>query len=153
MTGFRDKTLWDWLSLLMVPLVVGGLAAWFQVTTNKAAQEREDERAGLQRKLTEDLEALQQVREDKRTELQLRLEEMLDQRQRDTLEKIAGLQRESENQRAETQRLIEADRAQQDVLQSYIRDMTALLLDRGLATSEPASLVREISRSNTFTAV
>jgi uncharacterized protein YjbI with pentapeptide repeats len=69
-TGFHGKTLWEWMKLLMVPLVVGILAAWFQVTTNNAAQEREDSRAALQLKLTEDLEKLQQDREDERARLQ-----------------------------------------------------------------------------------
>ncbi len=45
--GFLDrplwggKSLWAWLTLLMVPVVVGGLAAWFQVVTNDRAQKSE----------------------------------------------------------------------------------------------------------------
>jgi uncharacterized membrane protein len=54
---------------------------------------------------------------------------------------------------AQSQQEIEADRVQQTILQSYIQDMTELLLDRGLATSEPDRLVRDIARSSTIAAV
>jgi hypothetical protein len=62
-------------------------------------------------------------------------------------------QREIQADRIEQQRNIEADRAQQQVLQTYISDLTGLLLDRELATSEPDSLVRQIARASTLSAV
>ena len=59
----------------------------------------------------------------------------------------------SECQRAQGQQRIEDDRARQDVLQSYIQDMTELLLNKGLATSEPDQPIRDIARSSTLAAV
>jgi Pentapeptide repeats (8 copies) len=60
---------------------------------------------------------------------------------------------EAENQRAQAQQQIEDDRVRQSVLQSYIQDMTELLLDKGLATAGPSLPVRRIARSSTLTAV
>jgi uncharacterized protein YjbI with pentapeptide repeats len=51
------------------------------------------------------------------------------------------------------QQQVEADRARQSVLQSYIQDMTALLLDKGLATSKPDSLITQVARANTLSAI
>jgi uncharacterized protein YjbI with pentapeptide repeats len=53
----------------------------------------------------------------------------------------------------QTQQQIEDDRVRQAVLQSYIQDMTGLLLDKHLATSEPDQPVRDIARSSTLAAV
>jgi len=87
LTGFRGKTLWDLLGLLIVPVVIA-LAGWWlsEVSTRNQQQ-------------------------------------------------------------------IEDDRVRQNVLQSYIQDMTELLLDKGLATSEPDQPVRNIARSSTLAAV
>jgi len=48
---------------------------------------------------------------------------------------------------------VESDRARQEILQSYMRDMSELLLDWQLAASESDSVVRQIARSNTLSAV
>jgi hypothetical protein len=87
LTGFRGKTIWDLLGLLIVPVVIA-LAGWWlsEVSTRNQQQ-------------------------------------------------------------------IETDRAQQSVLQSYIQDMTALLLDKGLATSKPDSLITQVARANTISAI
>jgi hypothetical protein len=96
--GFRDKTLWNVLELLIVPLVIA-LAGWWlsEVSTRN--------------------------------------------------------QQQIEAQRAKAQQQIEDDRVRQSVLQSYIQDMTELLLDKGLAKSEPDDPVRDIARSSTLAAV
>jgi uncharacterized protein YjbI with pentapeptide repeats len=91
--GLRDKTLWDWTGLLIVPLFIAGATLVFSVSE-------------LQR----------------------------------------------EERRVFTQQQVEADRVRQDVLQSYIQDMTGLMLDRGLATSKQNQPVRSIARSMTLTA-
>jgi uncharacterized protein YjbI with pentapeptide repeats len=98
LTGFRGKTLWNWLELLIVPVVIA-LAGWWlsEVSTQK--------------------------------------------------------QQEIEDQRARAQQEIETDRAQQSILQSYIQDMTMLLLDEGLATSKPDSLIAQVARANTLSAI
>jgi hypothetical protein len=82
-TGFRGKTLWDLLGLLIVPLVIA-LAGWWlsEVSTRNQQQ-------------------------------------------------------------------VEAERARQSVLQSYIQDMSELLLNKGLATSKPDSLITRVARANT----
>jgi hypothetical protein len=81
--GLRDKTLWDLMGLLIVPLFIAGATLFFS---------------------------------------------------------LFELQRE--DRRVQAQQQIEDDRVRQTVLQSYIRDMTGLLLDKGLATSEPDHPVR-----------
>jgi hypothetical protein len=58
-----------------------------------------------------------------------------------------------EERRARVQQEIETDRAQQTILQSYIQDMTELLLNKGLASSEPNSLIRQVARANTLSAI
>jgi hypothetical protein len=62
---------------------------------------------------------------------------------------IFELQREE--RRVFTQQEIEADRARESVLQSYIQNMTDLLLDKELATSKQDQPVRSIARSSTLT--
>src|SRR5918999_2959737 len=94
LTGFRGKTLWDLMGLLIVPLVILG-ATW---VLNYFEGEREEKRA-------------------------------------DALQKI------------------ENDRVQHSVLQSYIKDMTELLLHEGLAASKPEQPIRDIARSSTLTAI
>jgi hypothetical protein len=98
LTGLRGKTLWDFIGLLIVPLVIA-LAGWWlsEISTRN--------------------------------------------------------QREIEDRRAQAQQQIEDDRVRQSVLQSYIQDMTELLLDKGLATSEPDEPIREIARSSTLAVV
>jgi uncharacterized protein YjbI with pentapeptide repeats len=54
---------------------------------------------------------------------------------------------------ARSQQQIETDRAQQTILQSYIQDMTELLLDKELAKSQLDNPVRDIARSSTLAAV
>jgi uncharacterized protein YjbI with pentapeptide repeats len=55
--GFRGKTVWDWLDLLLVPLVVGivaaGLTAWFNVQQDAPQNDIENQRAKAERKLAE----------------------------------------------------------------------------------------------------
>lgn len=102
-TGFSDKTVWDWLSLLIVPIMLAGATGIFTIFE----LQREDRRA----------------------------------KQQDVIEQA----------RTVAQQEIESDRTQQAVLQLYIRDMTELLLDNRL--SDGGTLVRQIARSNTLTAV
>jgi uncharacterized protein YjbI with pentapeptide repeats len=114
--GFRGKTLWDLMGLLIVPLVIlgaTGVLSYFET-------ERENKRA----------EALRQA----------------DRERADALLKV-------ERARAQAQQQIEDDRVRQSVLQSYIQDMSGLLLDKGLATSKQDQPVRSIARSSTLTAV
>jgi uncharacterized protein YjbI with pentapeptide repeats len=105
LTGFRGKTLWDLMGLLIVPLVILG-ATW---VLNYFEGEREEKRADALRK--------------------------------------------ADIERANALQEIENDRVQQSVLQSYIKDMTELLLHEGLAASKPEQPIRDIARSSTIAAV
>ena len=48
-TGFRDETLWDWLQLLIVPLVLVGIGLLFEMQQAK----REERRSEVERELAE----------------------------------------------------------------------------------------------------
>ena len=48
---------------------------------------------------------------------------------------------------------VEADRARQEVMQSYLGDMKELVLDKGLLLSELGSPERQFARTNTLTAL
>src|ERR687895_261994 len=115
-TGFQGKTLWDWMSFLIVPFVIVAAIAGLSYFES----DRENKHA----------EALR-VAEVKRADTLL----------------------EAENRRAQAQQEIETDRARQSVLQSYIQDMTTLLLDEGLAVSKPDSLIVHVARANTSSAI
>jgi uncharacterized protein YjbI with pentapeptide repeats len=55
----RGKTLWDWMDLLLVPIVLAGLVAWFSWETNKRERSAEDRRLEEQRKI--ELDRLRQT--------------------------------------------------------------------------------------------
>lgn len=48
-TGFRGKTLWDWLELLIIPAVLGIGAIWFDSEANLRADEVQRQREVVQR--------------------------------------------------------------------------------------------------------
>jgi uncharacterized protein YjbI with pentapeptide repeats len=52
-TGFGDKTIWDWLELLIVPLVLVLIGLAFSVQQEARQQRFEDERAETERELEE----------------------------------------------------------------------------------------------------
>jgi Pentapeptide repeats (8 copies) len=131
LTGFLGKTMWDWLGLLLVPVMILGATGaliYFE-------EQRENKRAG----------ALLEVERERAEALAEALLEVERERSEALLE--------VENRRAQVQQQIEDDRVRQSVLQSYIQDMTELLLDKGLATAGPSLPVRRIARSSTLTAV
>jgi uncharacterized protein YjbI with pentapeptide repeats len=95
-TGFRGKTVWDLLQLLIVPLALAVIGLWF------AAQQ------------------------DAR-------------------------QQQIENQRADAERELADQRAQDEALQAYLSQMGSLLLDKNLRKSEEDSEVRTLARARTLT--
>jgi uncharacterized protein YjbI with pentapeptide repeats len=131
-TGFGDRTLWEWMSLLIVPLVIVGATAVFSYFES----EREHRRAEAQRKAD--------------------------------IERAIALE-QADNQRLQAQQRIEDDRVRHTLLESYIRDISDLLLHEKLAESPylPATesgqqtqqvvlrqvLARRIARANTLTTV
>jgi uncharacterized protein YjbI with pentapeptide repeats len=90
------KTLWDWLQLLIVPVMLSLITVAF------AWQ--------------------QDIRQDR-----------------------------IENQRAEAERELANQRAQDAALQAYLNQMSGLMLDRGLRTSEEGNGVRLLARARTIT--
>ena len=94
-TGFGDKTLWDLLQLLIVPLALAVIGFWF--TSQQEAR-----------------------------------------------------QHEIEDQHAQVEREIEAERAEQVTLQAYLEQMGTLLLDRGLRAADENSDVRRLARARTL---
>jgi uncharacterized protein YjbI with pentapeptide repeats len=94
-TGFGDKTAWDFLQLLIVPLALAAIGFWFT--------------------------AQQETR-----------------------------QQEIEDHRAQVERGIEAQRAEQVTLQAYLEQMGTLLLDRDLRAADENSDVRRLARARTL---
>jgi pentapeptide repeat protein len=94
-TGLGEKTLWDLLQLLIIPLVLAVIGFWFT--------------------------AQQQAH-----------------------------QQEVEEHRAQVEREIEAQRAEQVTLQAYLDQMGTLLLDRDLRTAAENSDVRRLARARTL---
>ena len=95
-TGVGDKTLWDLLQLVIVPLALAVIGLWFT------------------------------AQQDAR-------------------------QQQIENQRAEAERELAEQRAQDEALQAYLDQMSGLLLERGLRASEKGSEVRTLARARTLT--
>jgi hypothetical protein len=142
LTGFRGKTMWDWLGLLLVPVIILGATGALIYFEEQKENKRADALLEVERERAEALaEALLGV-ERERSEALLEAEKA----RAEALLKV-------ENQRAQAQQQVEDDRVGQSVLQSYIQDMTELLLDKGLATAGPSLPVRRIARSSTLTAV
>jgi hypothetical protein len=97
---FGGKTLWDWMQLLIVPVLVGVLAviltSWFN-----------NQQSGRQQRI--------------------------------------------ESQRAEAERELAEQRAQDEALQAYLDQMSGLLLENNLRTSDEGSEVRTLARARTLT--
>jgi uncharacterized protein YjbI with pentapeptide repeats len=102
-TGFGDKTLWDVLQLLIVPLVLVGIGLLFEMQQAERQQAMEEQ---------------QQALEDRRARAEQKLAEQ---------------------------------RAQDEALQAYLDQMSSLLLEKDLRTSEQESEVRTLARARTLT--
>jgi uncharacterized protein YjbI with pentapeptide repeats len=94
--GFRGKTVWNWLELLIVPLALAVIGLWF--TTQQETR-----------------------------------------------------QQQIENQRAEAERELAQQRAQDESLQAYLDQMSTLMLEKDLRNSEEDSEVRTLARARTLT--
>jgi len=94
--GFRGKTVWNWMELLMVPLALAVIGLAFSVQQD-ARQQR------------------------------------------------------VENQRAEAERELAVQRAQDEALQTYLDQMSTLLLEKDLRDSEAGSEVRTLALARTHT--
>jgi uncharacterized protein YjbI with pentapeptide repeats len=124
-----QRPFWDWLDLLIIPLVLALAALWFNTQTRKSEQERaqrekelEQERA--QREKERDLERAQ--------------------REKELEQERAQREKENDRERAE-------DRAQEEALQHYLDRMSELVLDKNLRESELDDAVRAAARARTLT--
>lgn len=125
----RARTLWDWLGLLGVPVVlaVGGFAF------SRAERKNEQEIAALRAKQD-------RVSANKRADLD-----------RKQANERAALDRELAANRAKEEREQADDALRQSLVQDYMDRMSELLLDKGLASSKEDDLVREVARARTLT--
>ncbi len=127
----RARTLWDWLELLLLPLVLagtlGGLARWkWRNDRRQAELQLEHEREIAWKKL--------------KTEM-----EMAD------LRSISD--REASELQARTDRVIAKDRLHEETLNAYMDRISELVLERGLRTSGSQEEVRFVARARTLTAL
>jgi hypothetical protein len=124
-TGLRQKTLWDWMQLLFVPVVLAVAGFWFNHRERKAAELRAD---------------------NERKAAELRADN-----ERKAAEFGAEAEREIEQQRAKTERDIAEDNQREAALQAYINEMSELLLHENLRESKEEDEVRKIARVRTIT--
>src|SRR5215218_202508 len=111
-TGFAKQTLWDWLDLLIVPIVLALGGYLFNISENRRTMRIAANTEEARRKRDREAQAAQRERE---------LEAQAAQREREL---------EVENQRAETDRQIAAQSRQDGMLQAYIDQIGQLLLDK-----------------------
>ncbi|MCA9882101.1 MAG: pentapeptide repeat-containing protein [Anaerolineae bacterium] len=105
-TGFSTRTLWDWLELLLVPLLLAAAGAYLNYLDNRRKRREDDERARQQKR-----------EDDIRREQQEREEELDEQRQQ--REALEARRRDEERYREETVR-------------KYFDDMAYLMVEKGL---------------------
>ena len=103
---FGGKPVWDWLQLLIVPLVLALITVVFTWQQNVHQNKLEDQRTRQAHRI--------------------------------------------EDRRAEADRELAEQRAQQEMLQAYLDQMGTLLLDRDLRTSSENSDVRRLARARTL---
>ena len=127
----RGKTLWEWLELVLLPLVIAGtataLAVWkWRSDRRQAALQLEHDREVAWRKVEAELQ-------------------------------MADLRKDSHREAAElqgrTERIIAKDHLHEDTLNAYLNRMSELVLERGLLSSDPDDEVRIMARARTLTAL
>ncbi|HEY6287545.1 MAG TPA: pentapeptide repeat-containing protein [Ktedonobacteraceae bacterium] len=131
-TGFTGtnesyKTLYDWMQLLFIPLVLTIAGLWFNHRERKAAELRAED-------------------EQKAAELRADNEQK-------TAELRAQAGREIEQQRAKAEQGLVLDNQREAALQGYINEMSELLLHENLRKSKEKDEVRNIARVRTLTIV
>lgn len=123
------RTLWDWLQLLFVPVVIGAATYWFRETEREIEQKRAEERAELERVRAEEQAELERTRAEERAELE----------------------RQQAEKRAETERFIAEEDRQERALQTYLDRMAELLLRENLRHAPEDAEVRAVARARTLT--
>ncbi len=136
----RQKTLWDWLDLLLVPAVLAGGGLLFSRAERKTEQKIAADRARQEREAADTRAALDRELANKRAE-----EDRISANER------AALDRELADKRANAERERTDDALRQSLVQDYLDRTSDLLLDKNLASSKEDDLVREVARARTLT--
>jgi hypothetical protein len=116
-TGFKGKTVWDWLGLLGVPGSLALLGIWFQHEQQKRA--REDAQRDR-----ENANALAIQLKDR--------DELFAQRQAEFAHKASEEQKERDEAFSKQQRELAAEEAREEALQAYFDRISTLLINEGL---------------------
>ncbi len=106
---YGGKSLWDWMQLLLIPLVLLVVGLLFNHLQSASQERQADQRIEEDRKLAE--------------------------------------------QRAITEREIAADNQREATLQTYLDNISALLLDEQLRTSQKDAEIRSVARTRTLSAL
>jgi len=128
---YPSKTLWDWMQLLGVPVVLAVAALWFNATENRRDQRIADQNRATDQSIADQNRATDQSIADQN---------------RATDQSIADQNRATDQSIAE-------DRQQEAALETYFATMRTLVLDKKLRESDEAdtSGVRAVARAQTLT--
>ena len=127
-TEVGDKTLWDWLKLFVISLVLATVVVAFNSAENSRTEKVADRRAETERQVAN-------LRADMDRQLAAT---------------NAEAQRKSDDLRAQTELKIAGDRFREEALGTYFEKISKLLLERDLYRSSSRSESREIARTLTF---
>ena len=127
-TGF-DKTLWDWMQLLIVPAALAVASFLF----TRAERHRE------------------QAAEQQKAENERQANEQKAQWERHFAEQQAAAERFAAQWRLETEMRQKEEYQREALLQAYFDRMEVLLIEKGLRHSESGAEVRHIARARTVT--
>jgi uncharacterized protein YjbI with pentapeptide repeats len=121
----RGKTLWDWMQLLFIPVVLAAAGFWFNHRERKAAELRADN-------------------ERKAAEFRAEAEREIEQQRAKAEQEIAAKRYKQDQQ-------IALDKQHEDLLQAYLDRMSELLLKEQLRSSEVDAEARNVARVRTIT--
>lgn len=127
-TGFENKTLWDWLQLLIIPLALAIIALLYNLASTR----------------TEQKIATQRYEQDKQI-----TKEHYEQDKQITKERYEQ-DKQIAKERYEQDQQIALDKQREDLLQTYLDRMSELLLEKQLATT-PTDEVRNVARVRAIT--
>ena len=127
----RSKTLWDWLELLLLPLVLAATLSGLAVWKRRSDREQAEQQLASEREIAW-----------RKVEAELELTDLRN-----------SSHREASELQARTERLIAKDRLHEETLNAYLDRMSELVLERGLQTSDPDDEVRFVARARTLGAL
>ena len=126
-----NKTFWDWMQLLVIPVVLAVVGFLFNRAEHRSEQEAAKQQLTLEQQIVEQRVQAERNVVDQRAQTehflaQWRLQEEL--KQKDEYQREA-------------------------LLQAYLDRMSELLIDKGLRDSPPGAEVRHVARARTLTAL